>query len=185
MARLSSRRRLGAVALLVGMVLLALGAGFWAWQGVEAATAERDARLDLYDTLRRANPQRLPAGLAGEIDRRDPYLAGESETLAAADMQKRIRGLIEAAGGEVFSAQLLLKSEGETPERRIELQVVFEAGIEAIQKALYEIETGAPFGFVDELAIQPARGVSTEKPEEEGRLLRSTLTVTSYWRRPA
>ncbi|HOW18622.1 MAG TPA: hypothetical protein PLC79_06260, partial [Phycisphaerae bacterium] len=28
----------------------------------------------------------------GDIDRRDPYLAGESETIAAANMQRRIRG---------------------------------------------------------------------------------------------
>lgn len=182
--RVGSRQRLGALGLLALTVVLAGGVALWGRQTVEALDAERAARSDLYETLKRATPQRLPPGLAGERDRRDPYLAGESETIAAAAMQQRVRGLIETAGGQVFSAQLLLKTEGDAPDRRIELQVVFEGGIETIQRALFEIETGAPFGFVDELAVQPAR-TEAEKPDEIGRMLRATLTVSSYWRRPA
>jgi hypothetical protein len=180
MARRS--QRLLSFLLLLATIGLAAGAGLWAQESVAVLTEERDARVALLETLKRNTPQRIAAGEA--VDRRDPYLPGETETIAAAGMQRRVRALIEEAGGQVFSAQLLLKSEGDDPERKIELQVVFEAGIGTIQKALWQIETEAPFGFVDELTIQPARNEAVDATQDTGRLLRTTLTVTGHWRRP-
>lgn len=180
-----SRQRLLAGGLFVALVVVTAGALLWAWQVYEVQQAEISAKAELLDSLKRHTPQRLGQARPGDIDRRDPYLAGESETIAAANMQRRIRGLVETAGGQVFSSQLLMKSEGDTADRRIELQLVFEGRMEAVQAALFEIETGAPFGFVDELAMAPARSEQVGDPAEAGRVLRTTLTVSAYWRKPS
>ncbi|MEJ1159971.1 type II secretion system protein GspM [Prosthecomicrobium sp. N25] len=177
---LPNREQSVALGIFAGLVLLFLVVAVSSFQSVAALMEERDARLGLLDTLKRQTP--LRAGAGDPADQRDPFLPGESETIAAAGMQQRVRGLIEAAGGQVFSAQILFRSEEGDPDRRVELQVVFEAGIEAVQKALYRIETEAPFGFVDELSIQPAR-TDGEAEADPGRLLRTTVTVTSHWRR--
>lgn len=180
----TARQRSLAVGLAVLLVAIAAATGFWAHGVHEGLRGELAAKEDLLDQLKRSGPRRLTAARPDDIDRRDPYLPGETETIAAAQLQKRVRSVVEGAGGRVFSSQLLLKTEGDAPDRRIELQIVFEGAIETVQAALFEIETGAPFGFVDELAMQPARSEQVTDPAETGRVLRTTLTVSSYWRRP-
>lgn len=174
--------RLRELGLFAGLVAVTLTSLVWAFSTMGGLVTERNARAELLDTLKRIDP-RASAASAGIFDQRDPYLAGESETIAAAGFQTRVRGLVENAGGTIFSTQAQSRSEGDEVERKIEVQVVFEATVEALQTVLHEVETGAPYGFVDDLSVLPA--AQAGETSNDDRMLRVTLSVTSFWRRPA
>jgi hypothetical protein len=177
----TARQRAISVGLLALLVAVVAGAAWWLSTVAADARLELEARTELLATLQRAPLQR-GLGDSLDVDRREPYLTAESETIAAAALQTRVRGLVENAGGIVFSTQVLQKTEGEGEERRLEVQVVFEATIEATQAVLHGVESGSPIGFVDEFTAQPARlAADTGVPS---RTLRVGMTVTSFWRRP-
>jgi len=65
----------------------------------------------------------------------------------------------------------------------IRVQATLEISLNALQKLLYEIETGTPYLTVDSLAIQPS-SVSVEQESPQASL-RVTLTLRGLWRRGA
>ncbi len=88
---------------------------------------------------------------------RDPisqgaYLSGESEALIAANLQNRIKTVIEANGGKLASTQIL-QSGGEDGFRVVTIRVRMTADIDAASKTFYALEAGQPFLFVDSIDI--------------------------------
>ena len=81
------------------------------------------------------------------------YLSGGTDALAAAGLQDRINALVAANGGTLRSTQPMPGVE-EQGFRRITLKVQLTATIEELFDTLYELESGAPVLFVEELDIQ-------------------------------
>lgn len=99
-----------------------------------------------------AEQQELAASAAG-------YLTGPSDALAAAELQDRVRSVVEAAGGQLRSTQILPVQplEDEHGFRRTTLRVQFIVTIEGLETTLYELETGQPYLIIDRATVQQER----------------------------
>jgi general secretion pathway protein M len=83
------------------------------------------------------------------------YLKGSSDTLAGAALQNHVRSIVEGAGGELRSSQILpVESiEPEISVRRVALKLHLKVEIVRLQDLLYEFETAQPCIFIEEITI--------------------------------
>lgn len=85
------------------------------------------------------------------------YLAGDTDALAAASLQERLRRAIEDNGGSLRSLQPLSGTD-EAGFRRITVRALMTGTTEALVRTLQDIEAGAPVLFVDNLQIRGVPG---------------------------
>jgi general secretion pathway protein M len=97
-----------------------------------------------------------------------------NESLAAAQLQDRLKSTLEAAHGELRSTQILpARTEGRY--RRVTIRAQAAARITALQHVLYSLESAPPFLFLDNVEIrarpdQSGRSGAAEDPNLEIRL---------------
>ena len=129
-------------------------------------------RGDLAERLAHQQQRRAAAAAA--------YLQGPSDALAAAQLQARVRSVVEAAGGTMRSALVLPAdtSSRDGSTRRTALRVQFVAPIDGLVRALYELETGQPYVMIEQLTIRE-RGAHGRQPEAEV-MLDVTLEMLGY-----
>lgn len=131
-------------------------------QRYRALAEQRQAMAD-----RLAAQEELAASAAG-------YLQGPSDALAAAQLQDRVKSVIEGAGGELRSTQILpaRATEGDAGIRRAALRVQFAVTIEGLAETLYELESGHPYLLIDQLSVreQRTRRRRRDEPEPEASL---------------
>jgi general secretion pathway protein M len=157
--------RLLAVALLVALpvlgYLLLVAPVVAAYREAGEAIAQAQQLLQSYRERAEQSPQ-LTQLLAEEEERASSvtgYLAAVDEALAAAELQDRVKGVVEGAGGALRSAQSLKVEpvDAVAGVRRAGLKVRFSADIESLAAILYELETGEPYLFVEGLSIREPR----------------------------
>jgi general secretion pathway protein M len=131
--------------------------------------------LQRYETLaeqrslladRLAEQQEQAASAAG-------YLTGPSDALAAAELQDRVKSVVEGAGGELRSTQILPAEELEADLgfRRTTLRVHFVVTIEGLEETLYELETGQPYLIIDDVTVRQERARrQRSQPRDQPRL---------------
>lgn len=119
-----------------------------------------------------------------EIYALDYFYAKDSYSLAEAELQNQIKTIAESVGGDISSTQILpLKEQEEIV--RIAVKIRLQGSMEMFRNLLYEIETGTPFLFIDDLSIIPQRGRRnrrTRQIEETGNIT-VTIEVSSYMRK--
>src|SRR5205085_229414 len=93
-------------------------------------------------------------------------LRAANSQLAAAEMQDRLKRLIEASGGTMKSTQVL-PGRDEKGFRRVALRVTMDGDTEALQKIFYGVETATPLMFVDNIEVR-SRGVQTATAGRRG-----------------
>lgn len=137
--------------------------------------AQNRALLERYRALAAEQPRyakRLEQ--RREADRANTgFLEGQDETLAAAALQERVGAVIDAAGGELHSTQILPAqvADEDLAIRRAGLRLQFAVGIEGLEEILYQLETAEPYLFVDELSIREQRiRRRRNEPAQETRL---------------
>lgn len=170
---------LGAYRLIIAPVLIA-------YRDAEARMAQTQELLQRYEGLaqqrslltdRLAEQQERAAAAAG-------YLQGPSDALAAAQLQDRVKSVVEAAGGELRSTQILPPGQLETALgiRRTTLRVHFVVTIEGLEETLYELETGQPYLIVDNVTVRQER-VRRRRSEPQGHpMLDVSLELFGYVR---
>jgi general secretion pathway protein M len=96
------------------------------------------------------------------------YLNQSSPTIAATDLQQRVKNAVESNGGQLMSTQVLpATSEGAFTKVAIRVQMTSDT--EALQKAFHALEAQTPLLFLDNIQIrarpvrQPRR-TRTEQP---------------------
>lgn len=167
--------RLLALALLAAVPLLA-----WAFVVQPVIAAYRDANQAIAQAQRllhgyreRAEQRPQLAELVAEQEAHaaavSGYLEAVDDALAAAELQDRVKIVIEGAGGALRSAQSLRVEaiEASAAVRRAWLQVRFTADIESLATILYQLETGEPYLFVDGLSIREPRRQRRRRNEPE------------------
>ena len=160
--------------LIVGPVLLAYDNG-------ERSIEQLKILLQRYRALAGQRGD-LAGRLADQQQRRAAtaaaYLQGPSAALAAAELQARVRSVVDAAGGTMRSAQVLPAdpSRRDGSSQRTALRVQFVATIDGLARALYELETGQPYVMIEQLTIRGAHG---RQPEAEA-MLDVTLEMFGY-----
>jgi general secretion pathway protein M len=152
----------------------------------QMASRQMQARFDIQSELL-ANLKRKALIDAGR--RTSPFadsdaatMSAPSETVAASMLQRYLLERLGGAGGSVQSVQAEAGRETGPPGlRRLSAQVAFDATMPALQRFLFDLETGLPFVFVESLAAQsgpvPQPGTRTGD-----KVIRAAVTVTSYWK---
>lgn len=116
--------------------------------------AETLALRDRYVALAAAGPgiDAKAASLREEGDGEAAYLQGASEALVSADLQNRVKTVVQANGGVLNSTQIL-DATSEEGFRRLAVRVRMSGGSEALYKVLYALGTERPFLFIDNIDI--------------------------------
>ena len=145
------------------------------------ARSAYDLKSETLKGLKTRGPTGLGANKSAGRDISATTVAASSETVAASILQRYLLDRLESAGGILQSVQAEPKRETMSPGlQRLSAQLVCEVSIAALQRLLFDLETGLPFVFVDSLAVQPAAAVPGNA--RVGDKLHVTLIVTSYWK---
>ena len=177
-------RRIVAPLLLAVHLVAAIGVVVAAQSDLDSMQAEIASKTALAERLSRTMPgPRAAAGDGAEQARpATPFVTAESETLAAAEVDRLVRAVTTEAAGTVLSSQAEVARESEASMRKIEVQAVIEGRIEALQRVLFTLETGAPLMFVDDVSVQPVERSETKSDAAQMPVLQATLTLSAYWR---
>ncbi len=113
-------------------------------------------------------------------------LEGKSATLAAAQLQNRVKRIVTRNGGSIRSLQTL-PSQNERDLERVSIRIQMTARIEQLQKIFHAFETGPTYLFVDDVNVRVqrtrrARRRRKEKVVDE-RLLSVRLNLYGFARR--
>lgn len=108
------------------------------------------------------------------------YLQGASEALVSADLQNRVKTVVQGNGGVLNSTQIL-DAASEEGFRRVAVRVRMSGGSEALYKVLYALETERPFLFVDNIDIN-ARSMRAREGQAETIELMVSFDLFGYMR---
>jgi general secretion pathway protein M len=161
-----------AVLLVLGFVTWGAISGILDWQQAVATSADILSRLD------GRVPSRSNQG--GDSDRSasaaSPFLEGSTVTIAGAALLQRVGGTVTRYGGSLLSSQVDLQGSQAKPGF-VSVVVSCELEQSALQQLLYDLESGLPFIFVDQLVVQ-APTVAASAP---GGKMRVLLAVSGQW----
>ena len=119
-------------------------------------------------------PSAEPDSVADEQIRGSPFLEGPTKTVASAALLQRLIGAIRGAGGSVSSSEIEPQSL-QANDGYVRAYAQFDLEQEALQRLLYEIESGMPFLYVDQLTVH------TPATQNEGVRISVLLGVSGYW----
>ena len=146
---------LGFLAVAVALLLALVGVPLWlAHRHYDEALDDLDRRLTSYERLAAARPaleHKLEAVRA--MGSRKYFLRASAASLAAAEMQERVRQFVEANGGRLISVQVgQPRDEGRF--RQVGVTVQLNANILALRRILQAVESAEPYVFVDTLMVR-------------------------------
>ena len=102
------------------------------------------------------------------------YLAGNTDSLAAAGLQEDVSAKIGRAGGTLRSVQILpATSDGDF--KKVSVRVQLTATLAAFSELLYSLEAARPFVFVDNLDIKNRRTRSNDANQDPELIIRFDL----------
>ena len=81
------------------------------------------------------------------------YLKGETPTLAGAELQERVKSVVESSGGTLVSTQTLPEAEEEGLVR-VSVKVRMRGDVEGVQRVIYGLETGRPLVFLENVLVR-------------------------------
>jgi general secretion pathway protein M len=107
-----------------------------------------------------------------------PFLEGPTVTVAGASLLQRVAAAVGNAGGTIQSSQVdVIGSQAKDGVVGLVVSCEMEQG--ALQKVLYDLESGMPFLFVDQLDVQVPQ--TTVSGEGNAGRIRVMLGVTGQW----
>ncbi len=182
-----AQRRILAVLLLVvcvAVVVRVLVVPIWS-----TYVGNRDAIAQIEDSIARYS--RLSAQVdalrsaVGELQRSDDLarfvLAQESEPLAAAALQERVKSVVTSSAGTLTSTQVL-PTKPEQGFKRIIVNVRMAVSMDALQRVLYELENGLPYLLVDDIVILSRAARKRRRTAQAADLLDVRFSLYGYMR---
>lgn len=119
-----------------------------------------------------------------EINSLGYFSAQTKPSLAAAELQKRLKEMVQNADGDISSTQVL-PNKDQDGLLRITVKVKLTGDMEMLRNLLFEIDVEKPLMMIENLTIVPGpkkRNRKTRKREETGKVV-VTLEVSSYIRK--
>lgn len=170
-------------ALTVGVLIVAAPL-LWLWWSL-AASADAEEAIRVQSATLAALNKRLAAlsgssSEAGAIaDAKSLYLPGGTDALAGAALQRIVADRIGEAGGRLAESEIADAAAAASDEPgRVSLRVSFDADIVALQKVVFDLETGVPFLVVKSLEVQAGDALGT--PDTESPKLRVVMQVEGH-----
>jgi general secretion pathway protein M len=164
----------GYLALLMGLLIVI----WFALAGLAGDYAEYAAATDLLDQLEGRKPANGLATGAGKSG--SPFLEGRTVTIAGAALQHRVDAVVNEAGGNVLSSQVDLQG-SEAKQGYVRLSANLEIDQSNLQQLLYELETGMPFLFIDQLVVQMPQSAGRTDTGTETARMRVQIDVSGQW----
>ena len=167
---------------LLGYAALVLSSAVIAWLALASLAgdyADYTAAADLLDRLEGRKPLTGPSGLASEMSG-SPFLEGRTVTIAGAALQQRVVAAVRDAGGNVLSSQVDLQG-SQAKQGYVSLSANCEVGQSALQQLLYDLESGMPFLFIDQLVVQMPQSAGGASVETEAARMRVQIDVSGLW----
>src|SRR5215469_2905439 len=151
------------------------------YQQTEASIAQSRDALERYRYIAAALPERQAemTALHQRAPARAGFLQGSNEMLVAAQIQNRLKALVEAAHGELRSTQILPPQEDEHL-RRVAVRCQMELTMGAVQQVLYGIETAYPLLFIDNLDMRAHTQRRREAPPDQEPKIDVRFDVYGY-----
>lgn len=182
-------RRIAALGLLLVVILAA--AVLLIAPLVNSFLAARDNLAQQRDAIARfeALTARLPqlqterAALQQNVAAESGFLRGSNDALRAAELQNRIKSIIDSHGGQLMSTQILTPRD-ENGFRRIAAQVVLSTSSDTLAAILYDCEDREPFLFIDSFEIHGRQVPRLDDPRSTKILLDVRLELSAYARTP-
>jgi len=140
---------------------------YWAYEDSIVRSAGLLERYQRIGAGKEQVAELLEEAKAG-VDLSHGALASEGVELAGAEMQERLKRVVEGNGGQLNSSQVLAVDD-KSAVRRLGIRVVMTGDIETLQRTLYDFETSEPYFFVDNLNIQASRLSLREVRGRRGR----------------
>ncbi|MES9991421.1 MAG: type II secretion system protein GspM [Candidatus Thiodiazotropha sp.] len=81
------------------------------------------------------------------------YLQSKTDSLANAELQRRIKQVVAAGKGEIISTQTVKLSQ-DAKLNRVAIRVRMKATLENLKKILHQLETQQPYLFIDNLTLR-------------------------------
>ena len=167
---------------LLGYAALIMGLAVITWLALASLAgdyADYAAAADLLDRLEGRKPSTLPSGLASGMSG-SPFLEGPTVTVAGAALQQRVVAAVRDAGGNVLSSQVDLQG-SQAKQGYISLSASCEVGQGGLQQLLYDLESGMPFLFIDQLVVQMPQSGGGAGVETESARMRVQIDVSGQW----
>jgi general secretion pathway protein M len=165
---------------LLGYVALLLGFAVVTWLALASLAgdyAEYSAAADLLDQVE----GRKPATGASGLDKSgSPFLEGRTVTIAGAALQQRVVAAVNDAGGNVLSSQVDLQG-SETKQGYVSLSANLDIEQSNLQQLLYDLETGMPFLFIDQLVVQMPQSAGKIGSGLDSPRMRVQIDVSGQW----
>ncbi len=189
------RGRFMAVALLVAALLLAYFGGVHWWftaRHVEIATEMADLR-DQEVRFRRTAGERpqVEQRLAGvrEFEAGNPAFLNETDfDSAAAGLTQRLKQSVGAHARDAQSCQVIMNQYSKPTEKelfeRASIRVRLRCSLEEFAPILYDLESGSPMLFVDELQVWKQTGYRAPGSNQVTSYLDVQFTLSGYMRKP-
>ncbi|HKF61005.1 MAG TPA: type II secretion system protein GspM [Dongiaceae bacterium] len=189
--RLTARQwasRLGAMLLLLGVILLAK-------EGVidpildsvnqsREEIADAATRLSRIKAIAATKPEleAQAAKMMSDIGQSDAFMRADTEALAGAALQERLRTLTSAQGISLGAIQW---AAGKTDSGlgRISVRVQITATLGPLYALLGSVESTMPLLFIDDIDIQATAGGDPGQPVQDGPLS-VTFDCYGYWLGP-
>lgn len=156
-------RKIAAVSALLFLFYLAFQLMVSPVAAMFAARSDRISELELRtERLRNIETRLTQIGpiLESEVRRGDGkglMLRAESDDLASANLQGRLRSLVTTSGATLRSIRSLtpaVNGDGPVP---VGAKLSIIGGLESIQETIYRIETAVPHLFIDKITLKPTR----------------------------
>jgi general secretion pathway protein M len=168
---------------LIAVVLyLAAAGGLLAMAGMAISDilAHRAALAQTSDLLAQLQGRKARGGVAplAAEHRGSPFLEGPTVTVAGAALLQRVATAVGNAGGTIQSSQVEVAG-SQSKDGVVELAVNCEMEQSALQNVLYDLESGMPLLFVDQLDVQVPQ-MTAISDSNTGRI-RVVLGVSGQW----
>lgn len=158
---------------------------------VDEIADARSATVRLHDAVERTDAvERKLVQLKAELARLKEhqtsavgFIAGANESLAAAELQNRIKTSVEAAKGELRSTQPL-QARDEGAFRRISIRGQIAVKLPALQRVFYELESSTPFLFLDNIEIRTQATYQINATNSADPELDVRFDLYGYMRKP-
>jgi general secretion pathway protein M len=164
-----------------GFAVVMIGFSLITWLALASLAADYADYASAADLLDRLEGRKLPGESASHASgmRGSPFLEGSTVNVAGAALQQRVVAAVQDAGGNVLSSQIDLQASESRPGY-VNLSASCDIGESALQELIYDLESGMPFLFIDQLVIQVPQGESGSGTVT-ARRMRLQIDVSGQW----
>jgi hypothetical protein len=175
-----NREQIVSVGALAALLIVCLGLIGLSLQMRSSAAQELAERQELLSRLEvRAKARSDARGRPGSAPAA-AFLDAPTQGLAVAALQAHLVQMSDIHHAVLVSSGVE-PAKREDPPDSIRLQATLEMSLQALQALLYQLESGTPYVFVEQFAVQLA-GTASQRIVEDP-LLRVTLGLRAHWRR--